>query len=194
MKTNTEKKIIEAAYKLFTHLGFRNTKINDITNSAKISKATFYNYFDGKGQIFFVILINEVERLRKKIENAINQESDPHRKIRAFFISKIEGMRETLNRFDIQTKDIFLHNPIPKTLLEKMFNNELKMIKDILSYGKKKGVFSVKDLDFTAYVIVKGIQGFENPWVFENKELRIDEKVDAMLEVLFSGLSTNRIN
>ena len=51
--------IVETATELFSRLGYEAVRISDITDALRMSKATFYEYFQGKEQLF----IECIERL-----------------------------------------------------------------------------------------------------------------------------------
>jgi AcrR family transcriptional regulator len=53
MRIDKKKKILDVSLKLFGTLGLDKTKVEDIVNKAAISRATFYNYFHSKEEVFF---------------------------------------------------------------------------------------------------------------------------------------------
>src|SRR2546426_835383 len=48
--------LLEAALSLFSEKGYYATSIADIIERAQVARGTFYNYFDGKRQIFNQLL------------------------------------------------------------------------------------------------------------------------------------------
>lgn len=53
---NTRSKIVEVSLDLFGRLGFFNTSVDAIAKEADISRATLYQYFPGKDEIFLELL------------------------------------------------------------------------------------------------------------------------------------------
>ncbi|NMD61330.1 UNVERIFIED_ORG: TetR family transcriptional regulator [Nocardia globerula] len=53
---NTRSKIVEVSLDLFAEVGFFNTSVDAIAKSANISRATLYQYFPGKDEIFLELL------------------------------------------------------------------------------------------------------------------------------------------
>lgn len=51
-----KKRVIEVALELFIEKGFAQTSIQDLIQSAEISKGTFYNYFSSKNECLIAIL------------------------------------------------------------------------------------------------------------------------------------------
>jgi len=72
-----KRKVLYVAQKLFTEKGVLNTSIQDILEEAKISKGTFYNYFNSKNECLVTIIEmshEEVDQRRRQL--SINQNSN----------------------------------------------------------------------------------------------------------------------
>lgn len=65
-----QKALIDAATKEFSRVSFEDASINQIIKEAKISRGSFYMYFDSKEELYFYIL----EDKRKWIENIFLEE------------------------------------------------------------------------------------------------------------------------
>lgn len=59
--------IIELAGSKFLQLGIRNVSIDDICNELRISKKTFYKYFQQKDDLILAVLINGGEKVEEKM-------------------------------------------------------------------------------------------------------------------------------
>ncbi len=55
-KAERKRQIKNAAIKLFTEKGYRNTSVQDIVDAAEFSKGGFYNYYDSKKMLLSEIL------------------------------------------------------------------------------------------------------------------------------------------
>lgn len=64
METNKQEKIRQAAFKVFSQKGYKETKIIDIASKAGVSPGTIYKYYKGKKAIFQSINQPELETLR----------------------------------------------------------------------------------------------------------------------------------
>lgn len=75
-KSNKRSELLNAAYELFTTIGFPNTTISKITDKAGVGKGTFYLYFTSKEDIRNALIVEKsglvltaaVKYLRDKIE------------------------------------------------------------------------------------------------------------------------------
>lgn len=69
------KSILMAARQLFIEEDFGNLRIEAIAEAAAISKATLYQYFNGKSEIFDAVLLSDVEELVAGLEASWTQTS-----------------------------------------------------------------------------------------------------------------------
>lgn len=73
-KDNKKNLILETAKNMILTDGYSRISINNLTNQCKISKGSFYTYFESKEEMLF-ILIEEYEVLIKRILDGFNQNS-----------------------------------------------------------------------------------------------------------------------
>lgn len=66
--------IIEAAKKLFTAKGMDNTSMDEIAAAADYSKSTIYVYFSGKEDIYYSVVYEYMEMLRRGIADCIKKD------------------------------------------------------------------------------------------------------------------------
>ena len=73
-----KRNVLSAAQRLFIEKGFQSTSIQDILNEAKISKGTFYNYFNSKQECLIAMIDHGVEevkaRRRKLLSNSLGRD------------------------------------------------------------------------------------------------------------------------
>jgi AcrR family transcriptional regulator len=62
--------------------GYRTSTVADIVRNARTSKRTFYDRFADKDECFLELLRDDIEKLGRRIESAVDPEADWHRQIR----------------------------------------------------------------------------------------------------------------
>lgn len=60
----------EAAFELFLENGYSGTTVGQIANRAGVSRNTFFNYFAGKSDVFWIDLDSTLEHLRGALHSA----------------------------------------------------------------------------------------------------------------------------
>ena len=65
---------------------------------------------------------------------------------------------------------------------------ELAMLRLILYDGTRKKVFNVDNSEYTALAIQTTLKGLEVPLFWKKKEVNIENRLNAILDVLFYGI------
>jgi AcrR family transcriptional regulator len=60
-KKKTRRAIMNAAIKLFSEKGFKNTRVDELAKAAGVGKSTIYGYFHTKNEIFLAFCEDEVD-------------------------------------------------------------------------------------------------------------------------------------
>ncbi|GMA40622.1 TetR/AcrR family transcriptional regulator [Mobilicoccus caccae] len=63
VSADTRNRLLRCAEKVFARLGYARTTVADITGEAGTSRATFYQYFESKGDVFSSVVTKVHERL-----------------------------------------------------------------------------------------------------------------------------------
>jgi TetR/AcrR family transcriptional regulator, repressor for uid operon len=63
-KTEIREKIVGAAIIAFSVHGYDRTRMDDIAETAKLSKGTLYLYFKNKEELFYAISENNIRELK----------------------------------------------------------------------------------------------------------------------------------
>ncbi|MBK6979864.1 MAG: TetR/AcrR family transcriptional regulator [Cytophagaceae bacterium] len=154
----TQLKIRNSARDLFKRYGLKKVSIEDICNSAEISKMTFYRNFSNKSDIAYKVIENELiigqntydeimnsdMDFKKKIHEIIQKKNENSQSISMEFLSDIFNSEEAdiqkliQNHTDlsIQKVRIFFNEAKEKNFIRKEINIEL-LILMINSFAQK---------------------------------------------------------
>lgn len=81
--------LLDAAIPLFATDGYHGTSMNDIADTAGVTKPVLYQHFSSKHDLFLTLLTDIGERLRLAVEKAVTEASGPRdqidRGIEAYF-------------------------------------------------------------------------------------------------------------
>lgn len=67
----------EAAFELFQLRGYRKTSVEQIARTAGFSRATFFNFFSSKAELFWLETDALIDSLRAALESGLNSDSPP---------------------------------------------------------------------------------------------------------------------
>ena len=93
IRTKTKQKILEHALINFAEKGFKGTSINDIANSAGISKGLAYNYFKNKNELMISVFGLLAEEFAE-IFLSTQKEDNPQKKLKQMINTTFNKLRE----------------------------------------------------------------------------------------------------
>jgi AcrR family transcriptional regulator len=184
--------ILHTAKKMFARYGPRKTSIEDVARVARVAKATIYNNFGNKEQVYLEVLRREMHEVVENVLTEVKKESLPDAKLIAFVKAKFRYMRKAINILNLDRDGV--ENILPKVegIRNELLELEVKNICAILSDGIEKGSFSVVNPLLASRAIAHSLRGFEFNWLIQESEDKIDKYLDELLNILFNGLMTNR--
>ncbi len=142
--SDKRKKILEVALKLFTSLGFHETKLDEVAKQADIAKGTLYLYFKSKEDLFIQCLFDGSERWMKRAQDIIDGPGSISERLLHLVELQIEAFTHNgplIQQF-IQSGRIFSTNSgLTGHILEKM-QGRLEIFAGFFAAGVKSGDFS----------------------------------------------------
>lgn len=82
-KTSARDKVIATALKLFTHKGYFNTSMRDITKKSAVSTGSVYHYFKDKEGIASALFDSLIERMHEELTEIMQTHETAHDQCRA---------------------------------------------------------------------------------------------------------------
>src|SRR6476646_8049035 len=74
-RANTRERVLTAARSVFANRGFHGASVEEIASEAGFSTGALYSNFDGKEDLFLVLMEREIEEHAREIEEAVRQSS-----------------------------------------------------------------------------------------------------------------------
>ncbi|MFH1809458.1 MAG: TetR/AcrR family transcriptional regulator [Pseudomonadota bacterium] len=183
-----ERRVLEAALPLFVKQGLRHTTVEQIAASAGIGKGTVYLYFESKGGILLAIARREAGELLRKVRSAVRREHDATGQLRAFLQARVQGVRDLLSVHGIAADLMRELRPDIESLYQEFNLAERAIVEDILEGGVERGEWRVDDVAMASLAISASLRALEEPWLYEGRELRQAQKVDALHALFIQGL------
>ena len=184
-----KEKIISAATSLFSRFGLEKTTMEDIAKAAKKGKSSLYYYFKSKEEVFAEVIKKEIAGLKTAIIEAIEKEDDPYNKFRKFVDSRLNYLNEKADQYTNVKDEYLKHYEFVENLTADYSNWEISTIKNIVEYGRDKGLFEVTDLDSISQALFFALKGLEYPWAINLTRKEIEKSVEALVDVLLRGIS-----
>lgn len=188
IKDDVRETILNVAKNIFSKYGFRKTTMDEIAQAARKGKSSIYHYFQSKEDIFRAIVENEAGALGSAITKAINAETTPEKKLRAYILTRMKTINKLTNLYNALKDEYLEHYSFIEKIREKYDTDEVNIITEILKTGVEKGDFVIEDIKMTAFAIVTALKGLEIPFFINNNYAKTQKRFEGLLNVLFYGI------
>jgi AcrR family transcriptional regulator len=189
-KEEFRKKIIITAGQIFSRFGFKKTTMDEVAKALKMGKSSIYYYFKSKEEIFEAVVLYEANVLRNELTTAIKSVDSPIEKMKNYVFVRMKSFEKLANYYNAIFDKNLDHFEFIEKVREKYDVVEIAILRLILWDGNRKKVFHIVNSEFTAMAIQTTLKGFEVPLFWKKKEINIEERLNAILDVLFYGIVT----
>jgi AcrR family transcriptional regulator len=187
-KEEFRKKVIVSAGKIFSRYGFRKTTMDEVAKALKMGKSSIYYYFDSKEEIFEAVVLWEANVLRNELTTAIKSVESPIDKMRNYVFVRMKSFEKLANYYNAIFDKNLDHFDFIENIRTRYDREELAILRLIVWDGKRKKVFNIDNSEYTALAIQTTLKGLEVPLFWKKKEIHIEQKLNAILDVLFYGI------
>jgi len=187
-KEEFKRKIVVSAGQNFSRYGFKKTTMDEIAQSLKMGKSSIYYYFESKEDIFEAVVLYEANILRNELTTAIKSVESPIEKMKNYVFVRMNAFEKLSNYYNAIFDKNLDHFDFIETIREKYDREELAILRLILYHGARKKVFNVVNSEYTAMAIQTTLKGLEVPLFWKKKEHNIENRLNAILDVLFYGI------
>ncbi|MDO9585577.1 MAG: TetR/AcrR family transcriptional regulator [Syntrophales bacterium] len=188
MKGKKREKILNSAKQMFGRYGIRKTSLNEIAGMARVAKATIYNYFGSKEQVYLEVLNEEVNDLMTKISEAIAQIKSPLEKLRVFYRTRFNQMREPSYILNL-SRDSGDHLIVRSTgVREHLLKKDISILQSILEEGVREGIFRMDNVFQTARVLRYALKGMESDFRLERNNDEVERAFEELFDILCRGI------
>ena len=188
MKREKAESILNTARNLFAKYGIRKTSLQDIAGMARVAKATIYNYFGSKEQVYLEVLNREANTIIEKISAAVGLAVSPVDKLKAFLDAKFYLMRGAINVLNLGREGADKLPPKTSEIRNRLFSREVSILHSILEKGVKEGIFHNTNIVQTARGIGYALRGFEMTLLRGKNDSEIKDHLNGMFNVLCKGV------
>ena len=180
--------IIISAGQIFSRFGFKKTTMDEIARALKMGKSSVYYYFKSKEEIFEAVVLYEANLLRNELTTAIKSVESPVDKMRNYVFVRMKSFEKLSNYYNAIFDRNLDHFDFIENIRAKYDREELAILRLILYDGARKKVFKIENSEYTALAVQTALKGLEVPLFWQKKELNLEERLDAILDILFYGI------
>lgn len=187
-KEEFRRKVISTAGQTFSRFGFKKTTMEEIARALKMGKSSIYYYFESKEEIFEAVVLHEANQLRNELTTSIKSVDSPVEKMRNYVFVRMKAFEKLSNYYNAIFDKNLDHFEFIERIRSRYDREELAMLRLILYHGARRKVFNVANSEYTALAIQTTLKGLEVPLFWQKKEVNIEDRLNAILDVLFNGI------
>lgn len=187
-KEEFRRKVILTAGQIFSRYGFRKTTMDEIASALKMGKSSIYYYFNSKEEIFEAVVLYEANILRNELTTAIKSVDSPIDKMEKYVFVRMKSFEKLSNYYNAIFDKNLDHFDFIEQIREKYDREELAILRLILYHGSRMNVFTIVNSEYTALAIQTTLKGLEVPLFWKKREVNIESRLKAILDVLFNGI------
>ena len=188
MKAYKRESILKTAKQMFSRYGVQKTNLNEIARMARVAKATIYNYFGSKEQVYFEVLTREADELMDKVAAATAQTKSPLGKLRAFYrtrFAKMQGAHNMLQELWHGNEHLWAQT---STIRDGLLKKEISLLQSIFEEGVKAGVFRMDNIFRTARALGYALKGLEAAPAADLSQEELEADFEGLFEVFCRGI------
>ena len=191
-----QQQILAAAKRLFQVYGLAKMTMDDVAKAIGKGRSSLYYYYKSKDEIFDAVITIEIREMLTAMTLAASEASGIEQKLRAFFITKLEVLREKRAFFKMldagmdadalsafQKTKIALHHLIVR--------QESALLEQVLTDGIDKGELRkmpAPELEMLILVLLSSLRGLKRELELEGNFEKAAPMVDTFIRMAMYGL------
>ncbi len=187
-KEEYRREIILNAIKIFSKYGFKKTTMDQISRALKKGKSSIYYYYGSKEEIFEAVVLYEANQLRRRLTATIKAVDSPADKLTNYIFVRMRAFEKLSNYYNAIFDKNLDHYEFIEKIRTRYDREELAILRLLIYLGKQRGTFKVDDSEYTAMAIQTVLKGFEVPMFWRKRDLNNENRLNAILKVIFNGI------
>ena len=184
--------ILSQAEKIFAAKGFHNATMAEIANASGFSTGTLYQFFDGKENLYNIMVSEKVDRMYSEIRNAVNREKKPTEKIEKLVESHFHFVENNVAFCDLLIRGEGLtlsdKGAILRDKLIADYFNHIGFVDSIMHFGMETRALKSGDPRMMAYTLLGIIRSFFYYWMLTNQDTPLSDKVSCVSDIFLKGV------
>ncbi len=185
---DTKDIILHVAGKIFAKHGFSKTTIDGIARAAHKAKGSIYYHFKSKEELFQGVVEKEFQTLRSELIKAIDDGKNAKEKLTNYIIVRMKTISDLVNFNEVVKKDYLDYLDFIGEIRKKYDNEEVVLIKSILTGGINNKEFDLNNVELTAPAILTALKGLELPFFMEDEYNKLEIRLKELVRLLIMGL------
>ena len=178
------KEITKAAKELFNKYGFKKVSVDEIAQKAGVTKKTVYSYFGSKEEILQECIKEELEGMKKIIEDVEKENNDFFDEIHKTIYRLLKYKKQRKFFKTLITEGEVFNNTIVINNLKVIDKRIKEYIKEKLVKAQEQNKICIEDLDIMVFLIYEMYFALMFNWEGSNPKINEKDISDNILSIL----------
>ncbi len=179
--------LLDAAREVMLRYGYRKATLEDVAQQAGVSRATVYNYFSNKEELFRAIISQVVQRLREAVAADLDPTAPPDEQLLAFVRARERHIKQ-IKDFYVLTLNVGREMmPMAQGEIDRLQAQERSFVAGLLQQGVRTGRVRNVDPVRLSAALLSALRGLHEDYVFDSKE-ELEGAGSYLVEILLQGL------
>jgi AcrR family transcriptional regulator len=184
--------ILDAADRLLARYGYKKMTVEDLAQEVGIGKGTIYLHFPSKEEVVLSHIDRIVERLKVRLLEIARAPQTPAERLRRMLIERVLFRFDSVQHYTESLSDLLAAlRPGLLARRARHFEEEARIIADVLNEGRRAGVFDVKNAHATARTLLLATNALL-PYSLSARELGeradVEAEISRIVQLLLHGL------
>jgi AcrR family transcriptional regulator len=180
--------LIEIASRLFAIHGYAGTSLRDIAEEANITKAALYYYFPNKEALYEQIVVDSLEALIDRVNDAVERADGPTEQVRAFMLAAADVFAEAPDAW-IAGSNVFWSSMGPQIREAAVGRRDRfeKLLRTCIARGVASGEFREVDSATAGRLLLSALNQMTR-WIKLDGRLTPRQVIEQYLDIILLGM------
>ncbi|MBF0118669.1 MAG: TetR/AcrR family transcriptional regulator [Desulfobacterales bacterium] len=192
-RSNNDKynRILEAAVKVFSTLGFFQSTVSQIAKEAGVADGTIYLYFKNKEDILGNVFSYKTKQVFDQFREEVNKAERAKDKLLSLIKRHLEEFERDKNLANLYLVETYQKVRTAEDQIKEMSKMYLDIISEIVKLGQNEGTIRT-DLDITLVkrFIIGAVHEVIFTWVRSANDYRLSFVAEELVELIIKGIGT----
>lgn len=192
MSPDRRTQIQEAALRVFSRQGYRNTVVADVAAEAGVSKGTIYTYFDRKEELLGAVFEGLMHELEEGEAAILESDRSPLEKIRALIHEFVKIIGHQEEGFSHVMLDIWMASlQDPDTFgidFAELYAGYRALLGELLREAQEQGDVPADLAAIAPTVLIGAVEGVLLQWLLDPENVAFPEAADDIVDLLYDGI------
>ena len=183
--------ILDAARKVFSKRGFRDATVDEIAEAAGLAKATVYQYFPSKQEIYLAAMRHGAMEMIEKTQREVDAAAGIRAKLTAFARTRLAYLEENREFFSVYNSQFgnLTHPASINDEFRNLYLHHLQFLEAVLRDSMQCGEIPHAPVEILATTLYEATRGLMLRRTLGWSQTTVEQEAAGLIEILWKGIA-----